>query len=234
MYKLQDWWVPDLTKINQKLLARNYFVNPATMDWQNFSKNISIDHKGGIRSFVNKYCKRKKVYVDIGSNVGFTTIPMSNMFRTVYSFEMCYANYRCLIKNCVPYDNITAINVGVSDSYKSVDCVMFPSNGMVNQIVGDDGGLVIDRHERSMIDKCPVAPLDGLILHPVDCIKIDVEGHEIHVLNGARGVLQMSNALVIVESIDTQSQVTSLMESMGYFYRGTLGKNDLVFSREAL
>src|SRR5262249_8004332 len=44
------------------------------------------------------------------------------------------------------------------------------------------------------------ARLDSIIREPVAFVKIDVEGHELHVLNGAVGILEQSRPIFLVEA----------------------------------
>ncbi len=58
----------------------------------------------------------------------------------------------------------------------------------INGVVGTEGDMSVD-----------IRRLDTLIHHRVDFIKVDVEGHEAHVLSGAGGLLAEQRPRVLVE-----------------------------------
>jgi Methyltransferase FkbM domain len=53
------------------------------------------------------------------------------------------------------------------------------------------------------------ARLDSIIREPVAFVKIDVEGHELSVLNGAVGVLEQSRPIFLVESEERHRAATT-------------------------
>jgi hypothetical protein len=63
--------------------------------------------------------------------------------------------------------------------------------------------------------------LDSLVHEPVAFVKIDVEGHELRVLNGATGVLERSKPVFLVEAEErhrpgTTASVFEFFTSRGY------------------
>lgn len=79
--------------------------------------------------------------------------------------------------------------------------------------------------------------LDGQIESPVDLLKIDAEGHEIHVLAGAERILRESRPLVLVEVLReqmarggwTDRDLVALMIHHGYGGPEQINANDWLF-----
>ncbi len=67
----------------------------------------------------------------------------------------------------------------------------------------------------------PLATLDSFGLGPVGLVKIDVEGHELNVLEGARSTLQRFHPTVLIEVEERHrrgaiARVRALLEELGY------------------
>jgi len=63
--------------------------------------------------------------------------------------------------------------------------------------------------------ECRLGVLDDMDLKPV-FVKIDVEGHELAVLRGARRTLAAFEPVVMVEAIESGEEVASLLGELGY------------------
>ena len=91
-----------------------------------------------------------------------------------------------------------------------------------------------DRHLFKEVRDVECRALDDLVDvagRPL-AIKIDVEGHELGVLEGARRLLAGSRAVVQVEAVGTnRNPVTALLEGLGYRRLFAAG-NDLYFSND--
>jgi hypothetical protein len=69
--------------------------------------------------------------------------------------------------------------------------------------------------------QCRLVRLDDTISEPVGFIKIDVEGHELAVLQGAARILELERPVVLVESekrhhLDAPQNIFNLMVARGY------------------
>lgn len=72
--------------------------------------------------------------------------------------------------------------------------------------------------ETFVVDKRPTVRLDTLEITGVDFLKVDVEGHELAVLQGAESCIRENKPVVIIELLSdvTLSAVAKLMERLGY------------------
>ena len=134
-----------------------------------------------------------RVAVDIGANRGLYTYFLSGFCMKVVSFEpqpWCFAKIAAYAK-----PKITAHNVGLSSAPGSLDLY----------IPRDNHGAALDglasfRHTtNSDILEVPVKRLDDYTLAEVDFIKIDVEGHEYEVLEGARETILQNRPVLLIE-----------------------------------
>tara|TARA_B100000242_G_scaffold82601_1_gene54933 strand:+ start:1306 stop:1842 length:537 start_codon:yes stop_codon:yes gene_type:complete len=118
--------------------------------------------------------KQFRTYIDVGAHDGDTSIPYIDMFKRIYAFE---PNPQTYIK--IP-DTIKTYPFALGD--KEMETVLIiPDNGFDNN---EHGSTV--RH-KSGIRQYSVTQktLDSFEFKEVDFIKIDVEGAEMDVVNGA-------------------------------------------------
>lgn len=79
-----------------------------------------------------------------------------------------------------------------------------------NLVTGTRGHLGTARFNENTLGKLPVLPLDALVDEAVNLIKIDVEGRELDVLNGARRIIHQYRPIIFIEVRD---------ENVSYFLR---------------
>lgn len=129
------------------------------------------------------------VFFDIGSNYGgYSYITLLNPNLKVQAFEpnpSVAANFSNIVsKNLIP--NITVNSFGLSDSNRMCALhVVNPNNiGAASIKVNKDG-------------ECVFKPLDSLNIQKMDIVKIDVEGHELEVLEGAKETIKRCKPIFI-------------------------------------
>ncbi|MDP3026150.1 MAG: FkbM family methyltransferase [Nanoarchaeota archaeon] len=148
-----------------------------------------------------KYIKEGDVVIDVGAFIGDNTIDFADYVGKtgkVYAFELAKDNYDLLVKNIKAngYENTICYNKGVADKKGKVKCFLNPVNSMGNKM-HKEGNIdkYIDSWEE--VDVESVA-LDDVIKCKVDFIKIDVEGSEPLVINGAMKILRENPNLKIM------------------------------------
>jgi FkbM family methyltransferase len=165
--------------------------------------------------------RRPATFVDVGANIGPYTIVASE-YRTahVVSIEPHPATFAMLTRNVQmnKRENVACFNLALSDHDGQAD-LTDKSGSSINRLVGQPG-----RGEKCVAVPCRT--LDALCaelnVRP-DILKIDVEGHEVQVIDGFRRNLQ-SASLLLVEGGE-RPEIRSAMRENGflgplYFHHG--------------
>jgi len=137
-----------------------------------------------ILSMVDKDC----VYIDIGANIGTHSVSIAPHVQTVLSFEPNSDNLAVLEVNCKSFNNITVSPKALSDA-KAFGYTEF-----------DYGKTVFIEREGSA-QRCKT--LDQYEFPRVDFVKIDTEGYELRILQGAGAMLTHRKPSLLLEMQDT-------------------------------
>lgn len=155
--------------------------------------------------------------VDVGASYGFMTEGFSDLFQHVHAFELIAPIRECLRENTQNLNNITVHDYGLSDQTDNVEPWFYP------RYSGHCTLEEIPFAEKRKKLVSPVVPMDSVAMTDVDFIKIDVEGHELKVLEGAKETLSKHSPLVMVEilknipgSIANAVAIGQFMEKLGY------------------
>jgi FkbM family methyltransferase len=144
---------------------------------------------------------RGRTFVDVGANVGTTSIPAVHRFgaRRGIAFEPSEENFRILSANVALNglgDRIEAHQVGVSDAEGSAELELAPRNSGDHRVRTATAGGFDAYHEgrRPTVEVRLVRLDDALAEHGVDLgdiglVWVDTQGHEGHVLAGAAKLL---------------------------------------------
>lgn len=165
-------------------------------------ESTEIDYVCSYLDRVAEAGKLKGVAIDVGAHVGLWAMHLSewyqnryNVVPTIYAIEPDGLNYRQLLLNAQqPQTGITAINLAAWNKNTSL---FFHQNTNPGRHKVSDVGV----HGRAMMRVQGVA-LDSIAStkeqRQTDVLKIDVEGAELNVLNGARSILMDNDQLLVV------------------------------------
>ena len=152
-----------------------------------------------------QYIKQWRVCLDIGSNIGQWTRPLSKKFESVVCFEP-NPNFReCFEKN-IQEKNVLLWPYGLSDKEHKAK---------------QDFNSTVLHEEDGDID---CRTLDSFGLTNVDFVKIDVDGFEIPLLNGARETLSKNDPVINIEMkrdkrTDIVVKCESILKDLGYKFQ---------------
>ncbi|WIA15478.1 hypothetical protein OEZ85_002118 [Tetradesmus obliquus] len=175
------------------------------------------------------------LFVDIGANVGVFSVSAAAAGARVAAFEAMPSNVALLRRSLcsTPWLAQKMALFGTGLGTKSAKCVIISDT--VNR---GDGHTVCDRdpqtavmeagwsnnHTYEVRGEMTVRRLDTLLAEDVQVMKIDVEGFELEVLQGAQGLLQQHNVWYIMAECnvgiigrDGQHRFLRFLESMGYY-----------------
>ena len=154
--------------------------------------------------------------VEAGANIGAHTLAMAKMVGEkglIYAFEPQRLVYQAMVANVAINSLVNVITqqagLGASEGTINVP-VLDPAIGH------NFGGVSISHHETG--EQVPVTTIDSLKLDQCRMIKVDVEGMECDVLEGARDTIMQLRPILYVENDrpENSSRLIALIQSFGY------------------
>jgi FkbM family methyltransferase len=180
----------------------------ATGSWQ-------IDRLRAALDYVDDFT----LALDIGAHVGLWTIELAKRFDKVIAFEPNRRAYECLVKNTETLSNVERLKYGVSNyngyAYVEDDDRLGAQN---------TGGSFLVREGGHPHNKVGIAALDLTeMFAPPSFLKIDVEGWEAEVLEGAQETISEARPVILFENkpkFRNRSSVgeepTAILARLGY------------------
>lgn len=160
---------------------------------------------------------RRRCAIDIGANIGLWSWLMVQDFRDVQAFEPVPTYADCWERN-VPGTKATLWRVALgAEIQDSVD--------MVCRTPGSCGDTTVDVGQggERVASGVAMRTLDQIALHAVDLIKVDAEGYELHILQGAAETLLRCKPVVIVEQKPGHGETFGLATTAAVTYLEGLG-----------
>lgn len=167
------------------------------LDW------VGEDFEPAMVRMFKRLVKPGDFVVDVGANIGMTSILFGMIARQVLSFEASPSTFQFLKMNVLQsgLENVRIENVGLGSTHSATTITM-AKNNRSGAFVSDGMTQQLANHASETIQ---ITPLDhellrrGLADTKVDFIKLDVEGFEMEVLKGASECLQRHKPLVALE-----------------------------------
>jgi FkbM family methyltransferase len=180
--------------------------------------NAGHEWDGWMREDVQKYFVPGTEIFDIGANIGYNSLMFSD-YGPVYAFEPIYHKIVKLnIENNKLKHKMYSVPIALSNNTESVN--MYMPNMVENTGLRNYGGTSIHTDEgtdHSSATNVKCYRLDDIYSGRVSFIKLDVEGHELQVLEGAKNVILKNLPTLLIELIDYEkSKVPSFLKELGY------------------
>jgi len=152
--------------------------------------------------------------IDAGANIGNHSVFFGKIFKRVFSFEPNPKVYKLLEVNTFENENIETFNFGLSSQAKEVNLYCDELNlGGSSQEAQESLNKVTVKMEK----------LDDIDFNDekVNFIKIDVEGHEIQLLEGAKKTIQKHKPIIAFEQhafdfVEGTSDSIEFLRKYGY------------------
>ena len=196
-------------------LIDNKFYIPDNME-QYLGENNTLPE-----NLVIEWCKENidssKVFIDIGAHIGTYTWSIAPYCKEVIAFEPTKHNYNILCGNIALANlshKVTTYNTPLS--YQEKECVFYERDED-----GGTNGLATPYLEGSDDSyKITTKTLDSFVIENIGLIKIDVEGHEYEVLQGAkRTIIQNGYPPILFECWnipELKEKLFIYLQDMGY------------------
>ena len=171
----------------------NFFVNEQEYELHEFS--VAMQHVSEFRNAI-----------DIGAHVGFWSRRLCSKFLKVTSFEPVPDHFECLVKNTERYHNIERHSIALSNTAGNVYINQHIENSGMSCITDSTTGLPVKTNT-----------LDSYNLENVDIIKIDVEGYEPEVLQGAERTITTYNPILFIEVLGQYKQTSPVFDVLARY-----------------
>lgn len=165
---------------------------------------------------LRRYIAPGDVVIDCGANIGTHAVAFANLVGPagrVYAYEPQRRNFLMLSGNVAlnGLDNVFCRQQAAGDVDGQLAMPPLPSADTHFNF----GGLP---KEGTPDETVPVVRLDSLALSACRLIKVDVEGMEAEVLNGARDLITRCRPLIYVEnnSAESSKRLGPLLNAIGY------------------
>jgi FkbM family methyltransferase len=145
------------------------------------------------------------VYIDVGANIGWNVVFAAKLVGAtghVYAFEPDPDNYALLLENIElnQLTNVTAVKLAVSD--RAYQTKMYKSWTNFGDHIVDPARIDHPEVHSTTVDVECVTLDDYLAnqdLSQLKLIKIDVQGHDLRVIQGAGQILAQHDPAIIIE-----------------------------------
>lgn len=193
--------------------AKFYVPNYPVDYVQSCIVNGKTFYENGILKKLQSYINENAVILDIGANIGNHSVywAVKANARQIYSFEPVQDTFKILKKNIEINeltDKVKIFNIGLSNEKINGSINHFDPRNIGGTSIKQDfnGNLILDKLDNIEIEE-----------DSVDFVKIDVEGHELEVFQGAKETLTKYKPTIFVETFwDKRPKVHEYLTSLGY------------------
>ena len=176
MHEHYGWYFPDFETHFPKMLKKSV------------DKGLAPEYQVAVRRRSIELCSKRGTALDIGANVGLWSRDLVDNFAKVVAFEPVAVFRECLEKNVSgPNFFISPLALGDHDTQATM---------IITE--GNSGHSHLDPATLGTGD-VQVVKLDNLNMDNIDYIKIDCEGYEYRVLQGAEQTVKRWRPIMVIE-----------------------------------
>ena len=195
---------------------------------------------------LRELCPNPRKILDIGMNIGMNTWEYATFAQEVHGFEPVPGTYQVALDNIALNKNHQDPNLGwwknpdkswaslaVAGTINTYNVALGPTAGSVemhikkndghNRVANDNytklNGKPVKVNTGYQRVQVPQLTLDSYNFTDVDIIKIDVEGYELQVLEGALNTIAQNRPIVQIECVEIQPRAfgKTINDLMDYF-----------------
>ncbi len=159
--------------------------------------------------------------VDVGAHVGRYSLIAARSASRVIAMEPIHSSFSMLRENvklnC--FSHVTALNIAISDQHGSRNMYTNNKANAATSSLEKEWSRGIGRGEPRGALPVECDTLDNVLgrlrLTSLDWLKVDVEGHEVHVLRGAKLTLRTTRRLIIEVARGNERSCMNLLRIAG-------------------
>lgn len=163
---------------------------------------------GMLRNFINP----TTVVYDIGANIGVHTVGFAKSAKHVYAFEPNNNNFKLLDINTTHDHNVTLFDCAISNSVGTAKIEQYELGS-----IGNFGECKLS----DIGQDCPMTTIDQLVadneIEPPHVVKIDVESHELEVLQGMEKTIKENLPVIFYEAMHCDlAKIYDMLNGLAY------------------
>ena len=208
----------DLKQLMKKLIPNRLLQKYKEQVFYKQLRNFDVEKEPDLKTLL-QLSPQNTIALDIGANVGLYTKFLADHCSKVISIEPVPFTFQILLKMVKRFDlkHVETRQLAVSNHEGIAEMEVPVIGGTQNYYRAQI--TVTDKSESSFF-KVQTITLDNLVkdfIPEIGIIKVDVEGHELEVLEGAENILNEKKAIWLVEIAPAnRSKVFEIMEGKDY------------------
>jgi FkbM family methyltransferase len=171
--------------------------------------------------YILKLVKKRSNAIDIGANVGIYTKFLSKYFQNIYAFEPIERAYKYIKRKKL--DNVYLYPYALSNKNDTIELTTPIKMGVPRYGNSTLEKNIASNFENYSTQKIKTKKLDDFNIQDINLIKIDVEGHELEVIEGARDTIHRTKPVLLIEidlyhlkNKDSFDYTLNYIQSFGY------------------
>lgn len=183
------------------------------------SLNISFYpmYEEGISKWIMENVKKDWVCLDLGANIGYHTMLMSQRCKKVYAFEPSTSNFKVLDENIKinKFDNVLSCKYAVCNDNK--DFMLYTAPGKEHGSPTITEKFVSDHSHSELIVGVKLDTFFNKDFK-IDFLKMDIEGAEPDAVKGMKHIIESNPQMkMIIEFVPFNGDVEKYHEMYDYF-----------------
>ena len=193
--------------------VKGWYLPDSDTHFEHYIKDGSYQtiHRETILRYIKMKKPELKNCIDIGSHIGFWSKDFTNTFKHTYAFDPIPQVRECYVKN-ITNNNYTLYPYALGRE-ESKKMFLYSPSETGNTHASDRGNLEVT-----------IKTLDSFNLEDIDYIKIDAEGYEIEVVEGAKKLIEKCKPFIHIEAKKkvmvkqniTMTEIEELFKSINY------------------